>query len=242
MTWCTRPRNALTERILGSILGAVAWLWLATLRVRVLSDDRLDELLESDDARAWVLSFFHGTQFPLLAWRRRRATAVMVSHSRDGELQAAALHVNGLEVVRGSSSRGGARGLASLVRMLKRGTDAAFAVDGPRGPYGVAKSGALFAAKRVGGLLVPMGSAIQRGWMLSRAWDKFTLPQPFSRVIVVLSAPLDPVATTTEDLERAIRSANERAASALRLPSFSEVSSTERRSHRSRRARPSAIL
>jgi lysophospholipid acyltransferase (LPLAT)-like uncharacterized protein len=230
------PKDALIRRILGQIVGWLAWLWLASLRVRVLRDDALDE----NSTKPWVLSFFHGTQFPLLAWRRRRTTTVMVSHSRDGEMQARALQINGLDVVRGSSSRGGARGLASLVRNLKRGNDAAFAVDGPRGPYGVAKSGALFAARRVGGLLVPMGSAVERGLTLSRAWDKFTLPWPFSRVIVTLGAPLDPERTTTEDLEHAIRSANDRAKKAL--GSSKPIFWKRRRSHRSRHARPSASL
>jgi hypothetical protein len=227
-----RLKNAL----IGLILGLIARLWLMTLRLEIIADDRLD----AQDARPWVLSFFHGTQFALLAWPRRRRTSVMVSHSQDGEMQASALRSLGLQIVRGSSSRGGARGLAGLVRQLKHGSDCAFAVDGPRGPYGIAKSGALFAARRVGGLLVPMGSAALRAHVFEKAWDKFTLPQPFSRVIVTLGAPLDPTTTTTEDLERAIRFENDRAKKAL---SFSKVSFWRRaRSHRSRRARPSASL
>ena len=59
-------------------------------------------------------------------------------------MQARALALQGLRVVRGSSSRGGARGLAALGRRMKRDrADAAFAVDGPRGPYGVVKPGAM---------------------------------------------------------------------------------------------------
>ena len=69
-----------------------------------------------------------------------------------------------LQVVRGSSSRGGARGLAALVRRLKTGRfDAAFAVDGPRGPYGVPKPGAALAARAAGAVVVPMGSAGRGG-------------------------------------------------------------------------------
>jgi lysophospholipid acyltransferase (LPLAT)-like uncharacterized protein len=196
-----------------------------------------DEDLDESDVRAWVLCFFHGTQFPLLAWKRRKQTAVMVSHSSDGEIQAAALRTNGLGVVRGSSSRGGARGLAALVRKLKAGADCAFAVDGPRGPYGVAKSGALFAADRARGLLVPMGSASKNAWVFEKAWDRFTLPQPFSRVIVVIGAPLDPKTATTADLEIAIASANARARSQLEI-----ISAEQTPRHRSRPARPSATL
>ncbi|HEX3770615.1 MAG TPA: DUF374 domain-containing protein, partial [Polyangiaceae bacterium] len=134
-----RPRDRVRESLLGIFLGWIVRLWLATLRVRVVVDPALEAVAD----RPWVLSFWHGTQWPLLAWHRRRRTVVLVSLSRDGAMQARALAVQGFRVVRGSSSRGGARGLAALVRAMKQeGADAAFAVDGPRGPRGVAKGGA----------------------------------------------------------------------------------------------------
>ncbi len=200
----------MTRALLGIALGLVARAWLATLRMRL----EVHPALASNDRgeRAWVLSFFHGRQWPLLAWKRRRRTVVMVSLSSDGAMQARALGVLGFSVVRGSSSRGGARGLAALVRRLRRGTcDAAFAVDGPRGPHEVAKEGALVAARAAGALLVPMGAAIVHGHHFRRAWDRFQLAAPFSRVAVVLGAPLDPQTTGIEVLGDAIRDANVRA-------------------------------
>jgi lysophospholipid acyltransferase (LPLAT)-like uncharacterized protein len=217
--------------VLGFLLGVVARVWLSTLRVRV----ELHPALLGDDAESvpWILSFFHGTQWPLLAWTRRRKTAVMVSLSKDGEMQARALATLGFDVVRGSSSRNGARGLAALVRKVRgaqlpgrkaagvvgakrRGTpvgnerDAAFAVDGPRGPYGVPKPGAAFVAERTGAWLVPMGSAIRSGKVFARAWDRFALAWPFTTVAVVLGAPVP-----AEKLGSAIEEANGRAASLL---------------------------
>ena len=146
--------------LLGLILGLIARAWLSSLRVRVVEDPALDTVRD----RPWVLAFFHGTQWPLLAWRRRRPTVVMVSWSLDGAIQARALGTLGFSVVRGSTSRGGMRGLAQVTRALTRGgRDAAFAVDGPRGPYGVAQGGAALAARASGGVVVPMGSAFERG-------------------------------------------------------------------------------
>jgi len=197
--------------VLGVVLGVVARLWLATLRLRVVVHPEL----EAHGASPWVLSFFHGTQWPLLAWKRRRPTLVMVSHSADGAMQARALGLLGFLVVRGSSSRGGARGLAAMIRRMRRGdVDAAFAVDGPRGPYGDVKPGASLAARRSGGLLVPMGSAVARGTTFARAWDRFHLAWPFSRVVVVLGAPLEAGAAAPA-LQNAIVQANATAAAML---------------------------
>lgn len=189
----------------GWILGLVARVWLATLRVELEIDPALAQRTEP-----WVLVFFHGKQWPLLAWKRRRRTAVMVSLSEDGSMQARALALLGFFVVRGSSSRGGARGLAALLRAMKNGMDAAFAVDGPRGPYGVPKPGAALVAERTGALLVPMGSAVRHGHVFGRAWDRFALAWPFSRVAVVLGAP-----TSEPDMAHAIEAANARAESKL---------------------------
>jgi lysophospholipid acyltransferase (LPLAT)-like uncharacterized protein len=180
--------------VVGVLLGLVVRLWLATLRVSVVSHPGL----ENANGRPWVLAFWHGEQLPLLAWRRRRPTVVLVSLSGDGAMQARALGVQGLRVVRGSSSRGGARGLASVIRAMRRdGADAAFAVDGPRGPRGLAKSGAVVAARATGGVVVPMASLVRRGVVLQKAWDKFALAWPFTRVDIVLGRPIDP--TTAVD-------------------------------------------
>ena len=191
--------------MVGFLLGLLARVWLATLRVEVEIDPAL-----RDRNEPWVLSFFHGKQWPLLAWKRRRLTAVMVSLSKDGAMQARALSFLGFSIVRGSSSRGGARGLAGLMRALKKGCDVAFAVDGPRGPYGVPKPGAALAAERAGALLVPMGSAMKSGRVFGRAWDRFALAWPFTRVAVVLGAP-----TSGAELASAIEAANARAEAKL---------------------------
>jgi lysophospholipid acyltransferase (LPLAT)-like uncharacterized protein len=193
--------------LLGLLVGLVARLWLATLRVRVVLDPSLYRMSD----RPWVLAFWHGTQFPLLAWPRRRPTVVLVSLSRDGTMQARALAVQGLRVVRGSSSRGGARGLAALVRTMRRdGADAAFAVDGPRGPRGVVKGGAIFAARAAGAVIVPMAAAVGRGIVVRRAWDRFAIALPFTRVRVALGPPIEPDATegARADVELALARLN----------------------------------
>jgi lysophospholipid acyltransferase (LPLAT)-like uncharacterized protein len=176
----------------GVALGVLARLWLRTLRVRVVTHPAMAGVSD----RPWVLAFWHGTQWPLLAWKRRGHTVVMVSLSDDGRMQARALGVLGLTVVRGSSSRGGARGLASLVREMRRAhADAAFAVDGPRGPRGRVKGGAIAAARATGAVLVPVTGVVHSGFVLRRAWDRFAVAWPLSRVDVVLGAPIDPEVT-----------------------------------------------
>ena len=199
------------DTLKGLFLGWIARLWLSTLRVRFIAGAAYERAVDDPDRMSWVYCFFHGTQLALLAWRRPRKTSVMVSHSRDGQMQAQALSVQGMSIVRGSSSRGGARALVALVKAMRGGHDAAFAVDGPRGPYGVVKPGAIAAAQQAGGALVPLGVACRHALTFEKAWDKFLLPWPFSRVFVIAGDPL-PANTTASELAAAIRKTNLRAA------------------------------
>ncbi|UQA60794.1 lysophospholipid acyltransferase family protein [Polyangium aurulentum] len=207
------------RRALGASAGLVARAFLATLRLSLVTHP---DLASAGD-KPWVLAFWHGQQFALHRWKRRRKIAVLVSLSDDGELQAAALRRIGLVVERGSSSRQGASGLKGIVRRMRAGCDAAFAVDGPRGPRGVVRgegdrAGAILSARIARGVVVPMASACASAWVFDKAWDRFELPRPFSRVAVALGPPLDPHSLDGVTLARHIDEARARALGALRVP------------------------
>jgi len=205
--------NRFLRRALGIVLGLFVKIYLATLRVSV----HVDAALDSADPRPWVLCFWHGDQLALLRWKRRRPTVALVSHSQDGQMQASALRIQGLLVERGSSSRGGPGGLRAIVRHLRAGHDAAFAVDGPRGPRFSVAPGACSAAELASGRLVPMGSSAPRGITLQRTWDRFRIPLPFSRVSVRLGAPLE-AGASREDLGLAIAHASANALAMVASP------------------------
>lgn len=157
-----------------------------------------------------IYCFWHGRQAGLFAYPRPRPMAVLSSLSRDGELQAKILGRLGLVVYRGSSSRGGAVGLKALVGAVRDGADAAFAVDGPRGPLHRVKPGAILAAQQSGAALVPITSRASRAWVFAKAWDRYSLPKPFARVEIARAAaiPVDGVAVeaVAAELEQTLES------------------------------------
>jgi lysophospholipid acyltransferase (LPLAT)-like uncharacterized protein len=187
----------LPERVLG-LLGA--WIVRAlgwTLRVRF-------EGPLPDDDRPRIYAFHHGRQLALFRHARPRRVAVLSSLSRDGRIQAGILVRLGFVVLAGSSSRGGARGLAALVRRVRAGLDAAFAVDGPHGPRGVVKPGVLLAARRTGGVVVPISTSARWAVRFRDAWDHYLLPLPFSRVVVRRGEAISvPARASADELEAA---------------------------------------
>jgi len=117
-------------------------------------------------------------------WRDRRL-AVAVSRSRDGDLIDAVLsHLGFAESPRGSSSRGASTLLRELIRRTRAGEPIAILLDGPRGPAGVAKPGAVSLASSTGADLVAVGIASAPAWTFG-SWDRTRLPHPFARVRVV---------------------------------------------------------
>jgi hypothetical protein len=205
------------RRVAGFFLGLLVAIWLSSLRLTLI----VDPTLTAARPRPWALCFWHGQQFALLRWARSQRMAALVSRSRDGELVAAVLARLGIASARGSSSRGGAAALKAIVRKLRDRMDAAFAVDGPKGPARVVRSeagnvGAALAARLAGGVVVPMAAASARCHVFARAWDRFELPLPFTRVAVVLGAPIEPAEATPEVLQAAIDRARTVAEGAVR--------------------------
>ncbi|MCB9549099.1 MAG: DUF374 domain-containing protein [Myxococcales bacterium] len=168
-------------RLLGLLIGLLVRAWTRTLRAR-----RLGPAFDQPG----LVAFWHGDQLPLVAVRPRGDVVAPISLSRDGRLQARVMAHLGVGDVPGSSSRGGLGAARGLARALRRGALALMAVDGPRGPGREVKAGVIWLAARVGCPVWPVGVAVRRGRRLRRAWDRFLLPCPFTRVVVIVGAPL----------------------------------------------------
>lgn len=129
-----------------------------------------------------MLAFLHGEQLPMIALHRGRGIVGMASRSKDGALVAGVLTALGYDVVRGSSSRGGADAILESLMALRGGRCPALAVDGPRGPAGSVQPGAE-ALARAADVPVLIGRVRAAGWR-ARSWDRFLVPWPFARVEV----------------------------------------------------------
>jgi lysophospholipid acyltransferase (LPLAT)-like uncharacterized protein len=132
---------------------------------------------------------WHGGLLPALWKHRRESTTVLVSDHRDGSRLASAIEKWGYRTVRGSTTRGGARGLLGIMRVLDAGGNVALTPDGPRGPARRAKPGAVMAAQRTGARIIPVAASASPGWRLG-SWDGFLIPQPFARVRIAYDAPI----------------------------------------------------
>ncbi|MBU8547110.1 MULTISPECIES: lysophospholipid acyltransferase family protein [Roseomonadaceae] len=146
-----------------------------------------------------ILAFWH-ERLPLMPALFHLATArlpmvaglrpqVLVSQHRDGRFIGAAVARFGVQMVYGSSRRGGAQALVGLLRGLRRGQPVLITPDGPRGPRRQAAAGVAQLAAMSGVAVVAVGAASSAHRRLG-SWDRMMLPLPFGRGVLVCGAPI----------------------------------------------------
>jgi lysophospholipid acyltransferase (LPLAT)-like uncharacterized protein len=175
-------------RLLGFLLFLAVCLYRATLRIRLAGAE--NQTRAGAGGRPVVHVLWHQRMVPSIlrfGWRR---VVTMASRSADGEIIATFLSLYGFHVVRGSSSRGGAPALKEMLDALL-GTRrwAALTSDGPRGPARRSKPGIALLSETLDVPLLPVGASAGHPVFL-RSWDRFLVPRPFSRCVVVFGPPV----------------------------------------------------
>jgi lysophospholipid acyltransferase (LPLAT)-like uncharacterized protein len=183
-------RHPVVQALLARLLGGYLDFALATTRWRLEGAEHLDALVRGAPT---IVAFWH-CRLPLMPmlWllvRRRpqyrpRRVHVLVSHHADGQFIGNVISRFQMETVAGSSSRGGAAGLRSMMRLLQRGDLVAITPDGPRGPAEEAAPGAAQLAGLADVPVLPCAAQTTRHWALG-TWDSMLVPKPFGRGVVV---------------------------------------------------------
>ena len=139
-----------------------------------------------------IFCVWHGHLLPasfVFKGMTKHKTAGMVSQSKDGDFMTKYSNDLGIDIVRGSSSKGGVKALLKVGRMIDNGYDCIMALDGPRGPAFEVKAGTVFLAKKTGRPLMPLIANCERAFSFS-SWDRAFLPKPFSKTELYYCEPI----------------------------------------------------
>ena len=195
----------------------IIYLLGVTYRKQTVGRELEQSLLDKDIRPIYAL--WHGRIFfmpYLYRWQRR--LYCLASPSIDGEIIAGILRLFRLNIIRGSSYKGGGRAFRELIKVVKEGNSAAIIVDGSRGPACKAQGGVIHLAMLGGTPILPLTFSAEKAIVL-KSWDSFIIPRPFSRVVAIYGEPIyiprelsgDQIEEKRIELEKRLNEITERA-------------------------------
>jgi lysophospholipid acyltransferase (LPLAT)-like uncharacterized protein len=177
-------RNIARTGTAGVIIHGIIRLYCATFRLKVENEAEWLNYLEQGGKVilcGWHQQFFAGIRF--FKKYKKYQPALMSSKSLDGQIAAGVAKRVGFYTVWGSSSNSASAALKEMIHRLNDHRFALHILDGPRGPAGVVKAGAIAIAHGAGAVIVPGVVIADRAWYL-HSWDRFMIPKPFARVTI----------------------------------------------------------
>ncbi|MGH2342090.1 lysophospholipid acyltransferase family protein [Segnochrobactraceae bacterium EtOH-i3] len=160
-----------------------------------------------------IFAMWHGQHFMVPVIKPRRwASKVMISRSRDGELNAVACARFDIGLIRASGGttgaqvrkRGGVRGFLEALHALRDGYSLALTADVPKVSR-VAGSGIVMIARASGRPILPVAVATSRRLDMKNSWDKSAVNLPFSYGATVVGEPIYVPADADADALEAAR-------------------------------------
>lgn len=116
----------------------------------------------------------------------------LISLSGDGEIVAQIAVEFGMNPVRGSSSKGGARAFIGLLNAIKEDrSEVMITADGPKGPVRQVKDGTIRLARKSGSVIVPIAWHSDKVKVLEKSWDRFKIPLPFGTITYAYGEPFE---------------------------------------------------
>ena len=172
----------MSSYIISFILKFIFNLIFLTCKWKIINDDLLREnkskplLICIWHSRLLFFSrFFKYIKFPV--W------GISSTH-KDSELLARVLKSWGINLIKGSSTRGWVNVIKQMSNLFKNENAVIIVtVDGPKGPRKVAKEGSVKLAKKYN-VPVVTASAISSSFWELPSWDKTKIPKPFSTIYV----------------------------------------------------------
>lgn len=183
------------QKILGFIIYLVIRLIFFTCKIDIYDRHLIDDYEKSSPTIGPLMPVWHEQVIGGLYCMKGRGYLNLISRSKDGEIAATAARLFGMQTVRGSSKRngvdkGGKEALLQLIDGVKKGFGAGITVDGPKGPRQKVKPGIIMLARQTGAKIFPVVTYYHNPIIFEKAWDKFKIPKPFSKISIKVGHPI----------------------------------------------------
>ncbi|MCH9780533.1 MAG: DUF374 domain-containing protein [Alphaproteobacteria bacterium] len=199
VTWKQRRKDFLRSGVGIKVFSAlvIVYLWLVERTSKTVAVGRAPSFVTYRDQPPVIFAFWHRDIFATTIVGRRffphRGVTLhlLISQHDDARVLHRVSDWCRFGKVLGSSTRGG-RGAMKDMRdvLLIQRHHVVVTPDGPRGPSGQVKPGAIALARMTGVPIVGMACRSSRRWTMTRTWDQFFVPKLFMTSYLALTPPL----------------------------------------------------
>ena len=176
------------QKLIGFLFYSITSLISRSIRWEYLVQNEKSNIFNSN--KEYIFCCWHNRLFlgPHLLPRNRVINALQSSHS-DGMVTSLAFKYLGMNVILGSSKKGGMQAFRKMVKCIKLGESVAITPDGPKGPKEKVKEGIIKLAQITETSIIPLVWTTNK-FKLMNSWDNFVLPYPFSKGVYSFGKPI----------------------------------------------------
>ena len=177
------------QKLIGFLFYSITSLISRSIKWEYVVENEKSNIFNSN--KEYIFCCWHNKLFlgPHLLPRNRIINALQSSHS-DGMVTSVVFKYLGMNVILGSSKKGGMQAFRKMVKCIQLGESVAITPDGPRGPKEKVKEGIIKLAQITDTSIIPLVWATNKFKMIN-SWDSFVLPYPFSKGAYSFGKPID---------------------------------------------------
>ena len=181
-------KTRIGQKFIGFLFYFITKLIFLSIRWKYFEESKKSTIF--NNKHKYIFCCWHNKLFlgPHLLPRNRVINALQSSHS-DGMITSLAFQYLGMNVILGSSKKGGMQAFRKMVKCLKLGESIAITPDGPKGPKEKVKEGIIKLAQITNTPIIPLVWATRK-YKIINSWDNFVLPYPFSKGIYSFGRPI----------------------------------------------------
>ena len=177
------------QKLIGFLFYSITSFISRSIKWEYLVENEKSNIFSSNEK--YIFCCWHNRLFlgPHLLPRNRIINALQSSHS-DGMITSIAFKYLGMNVILGSSKKGGMQAFRKMVKCIQLGESVAITPDGPKGPKEKVKEGIVKLAQITDTSIIPLVWATKK-FKLINSWDNFVIPYPFSKGVYSFGKPIN---------------------------------------------------
>lgn len=185
-------RDIIYVPIASTIMWVHSLLINSTLKIEFIGEEKIKQ--QHREGKRTIFAFWHQATFSMFYYYRWRKLCALPVDNYLGSILAGFFKKYGFKVIR-YPERGTpmerAQAISKLIKTIKEGYDCGMAVDGPPNEkLFKAKPGVFYLSQRTGYPVMPAGIYYRNAFVFNFRWDKYLMPKPFTRAVIVIGDPI----------------------------------------------------